>query len=94
MKEEYAQSALLCIEGIYIFNCVINAFKTLTLLIADTPTPTTKLDDASDDGVKCITKRFNASLPPDYVPDSESAEVSVTGLYTFILTAYHTNIRQ
>ncbi|XP_062505913.1 alpha-2-macroglobulin-like protein 1 isoform X2 [Corticium candelabrum] len=61
VKEEYAQSALLCIE--------------------ETPTPTTELDDASDDGLKCITKRFNASLPPDYVPDSESAEVSVTANY-------------
>ena len=83
-----------CVLKVYVFSCVINAFKTLTLLIADTPTPTTDLDDASDDDLKCITKRFNASLPPDYVPDSESAEFSVTGLYTFILMVYHTNIRQ
>ncbi|XP_062505482.1 murinoglobulin-1-like isoform X2 [Corticium candelabrum] len=61
VKEEYAQSALLCIE--------------------DTPTPTPELDEASDDGLKCITKRFNASLPQDYVPDSESAEFSVTANY-------------
>ncbi|XP_062505338.1 murinoglobulin-1-like [Corticium candelabrum] len=61
VKEEYAQSALLCIE--------------------DPPTPTPQIDDASDSGLKCITKRFNASLPPDYVPDSESADVSVTANY-------------
>ena len=77
-----------CVLKVYIyiniFSCVINAFKTLTLLIADTPTPTPEIDDASDDGVNCITKRFNASLPPDYVPDSESAEISVTGLFTYI----------
>ena len=42
-------------------------------------------DDNSTSGLRSndknhrITHIFNASLPPDFVPDSESATVSITG---------------
>ena len=88
MKEEYSQSALLCVEGEPVDSRSFSIQCKQSIALG-------KSLNVVSPGDMCVNRQFNVSLPLDYIPDSESATVSVTGtastrlVYTYAFASYY-----
>jgi uncharacterized protein YfaS (alpha-2-macroglobulin family) len=74
VKEEYSQSALMCVEGesVHFPACMVLEYSVSNPLL---------LNIKAFPGDMCVNRQFNVSLPLNYIPESDGAKVSITANY-------------